>query len=81
MYWKDDGAVIVSVFQDSDPQPPSGQRGKQGVRQGTGQEAASRQYRGRGRGNSQGRKEGGGVNFAANSSGGGLKIKEIGCIN
>ena len=48
MYWKDDGAVIVSVFQDSDPQPPSGQRGKQGVRQGMEQEAASRQYRGEG---------------------------------
>ena len=46
------------------------------MRQGTGQEAASRQYRGRGRGNSQGRKEGGGVNFAANSSGGRVKNKE-----
>ena len=59
MYWKDDGAVIVSVFQDSDPQPPSGQRGKQGVRQGMEQEA-SRQYRGGEKEISQRRKEGGG---------------------
>ena len=58
MYWKDEGAVIVSVFQDSDPQPPSGQRGKQGVRQGMEQEAASRQYRGEGE-RKQSREEGG----------------------
>ena len=71
MYWKDDGAVIVSVFQDSDPQPLSGQRRKQGVEQGMEQEA-SRQYRGGGRKKlvKGGRREGG-DNLAANSSGGG----------
>ena len=72
MYGKDDGAVIVSVFQDSDPQPLSGQRRKQGVEQGMEQEA-SRQYRGGEKLVKGGRREGGSILRLIRRGGGGLK--------